>query len=160
MRTRVLVAILAGFYGLVLFGAFWVCSDRAQAHSGGTDSNGGHYNRKTGQYHYHGGTKNKSRDVDADYDYTPPAKPKSSVYRGTAGGKQVVRCSSSQGEDSGVFELTASAPAHDGSRTYKAVYKAEGADTACAVNYDLTREELIECLEAMCAMLEELKAEE
>ena len=24
-----------------------------QAHSGGTDSNGGHYNRKTGQYHKH-----------------------------------------------------------------------------------------------------------
>jgi hypothetical protein len=23
------------------------------AHSGGTDSNGGHYNRKTGQYHQH-----------------------------------------------------------------------------------------------------------
>ena len=24
------------------------------AHSGRTDSNGGHYNRKTGRYHYHG----------------------------------------------------------------------------------------------------------
>ena len=23
-------------------------------HSGRTDSNGGHYNRKTGKYHYHG----------------------------------------------------------------------------------------------------------
>lgn len=26
------------------------------AHSGGTDSNGGHYDRKTGEYHYHHGT--------------------------------------------------------------------------------------------------------
>jgi competence protein ComEC len=24
------------------------------AHSGGLDANGGHYNRKTGEYHYHG----------------------------------------------------------------------------------------------------------
>lgn len=30
----------------------------ALAHSGRTDANGGHYNRKTGEYHYHnGGTK-------------------------------------------------------------------------------------------------------
>ena len=27
------------------------------AHSGGTDSNGGHYNRYTGEYHYHHGEK-------------------------------------------------------------------------------------------------------
>lgn len=26
-----------------------------EAHSGRTDSNGGHYNRKTGEYHYHNG---------------------------------------------------------------------------------------------------------
>lgn len=25
----------------------------AAAHSGGLDSNGGHFNRKTGEYHYH-----------------------------------------------------------------------------------------------------------
>lgn len=28
------------------------------AHSGGTDANGGHYNRKTGEYHYHNGGSN------------------------------------------------------------------------------------------------------
>jgi hypothetical protein len=28
----------------------------AFAHSGRTDKNGGHYNRKTGQYHTHGGS--------------------------------------------------------------------------------------------------------
>ena len=27
----------------------------ASAHPGGTDSNGGHYNRSTGEYHYHHG---------------------------------------------------------------------------------------------------------
>ena len=33
-----------------------------EAHSGRTDSNGGHYNRKTGEYHYHnGGTKSSPR---------------------------------------------------------------------------------------------------
>lgn len=33
-----------------------------EAHSGRTDSNGGHYNRKTGEYHYHnGGTKSSSK---------------------------------------------------------------------------------------------------
>lgn len=28
----------------------------ASAHSGGLDSQGGHYNRKTGEYHYHRGS--------------------------------------------------------------------------------------------------------
>jgi len=32
------------------------------AHSGRTDSNGGHYSRSTGEYHYHNG----------GYDYQPP----------------------------------------------------------------------------------------
>jgi hypothetical protein len=31
------------------------CSAMAFAHSGGTDSSGGHYNRSTGSYHYHQG---------------------------------------------------------------------------------------------------------
>lgn len=30
-------------------------SGSASAHSGGTDSNGGHYNHSTGEYHYHHG---------------------------------------------------------------------------------------------------------
>jgi hypothetical protein len=30
------------------------------SHGGRTDSNGGHYNRKTGEYHYHNGTASKS----------------------------------------------------------------------------------------------------
>lgn len=39
------------------------------AHSGRTDANGGHYNRKTGEYHYHnGGSSSKSNT-------TPPPAP-------------------------------------------------------------------------------------
>jgi len=35
----------------------------ASSHSGRTDSSGGHYNRSTGDYHYHGGGKSKSFDL-------------------------------------------------------------------------------------------------
>ena len=41
----------------ILFG-----STLAYGHSGRTDSNGGHTNRKTGEYHYHSGSKSKSSD--------------------------------------------------------------------------------------------------
>lgn len=166
MRSfRNVVLVVLGLYAAIVGLAFWVCSDSALAHSGGTDSSGGHYNRKTGEYHHHGGkSKSKSRDSDVDYSYTPPAKPKSppksTTHRGSTGGRQVVRLSSSEGEDSGSFELVASAPAWDGSRTYEVSFSAEGGASKCGVHYDMTREELIECLEAMCAMLDELKAAE
>ena len=35
--------------------------DFGYTHPGGTDSKGGHYNRKTGEYHYHGGAKPRPR---------------------------------------------------------------------------------------------------
>lgn len=35
--------------------------DLGWTHSGWTDANGGHYNRKTGEYHYHGGGRSRSR---------------------------------------------------------------------------------------------------
>ena len=34
---------------------FFIFSIAASAHSGKTDSSGGHYNRSTGEYHYHHG---------------------------------------------------------------------------------------------------------
>lgn len=34
-----------------------ICSSILYAHSGRTDSSGGHYNKKTGTYHYHSGSK-------------------------------------------------------------------------------------------------------
>ena len=33
----------------------------AHTHSGRTDANGGHYNRKTGEYHYHNSGRSRSR---------------------------------------------------------------------------------------------------
>lgn len=50
------------------------------AHSGRTDSNGGHYNRKTGVYHYHNGgnssssklTKSSSSSISIDNAYSVP----------------------------------------------------------------------------------------
>jgi len=35
--------------------ALFIFSSQILGHSGRTDSNGGHYNRKTGEYHYHNG---------------------------------------------------------------------------------------------------------
>lgn len=40
---------------VVLFFLIISCSTTLYAHPGGTDSNGGHYNRSTGEYHYHHG---------------------------------------------------------------------------------------------------------
>ena len=49
----------------------------AYAHPGGTDSNGGHYNRATGEYHYHHGMSahqhydmDNDGDLDCPYDYS------------------------------------------------------------------------------------------
>jgi hypothetical protein len=39
---------------LAIILTFIICS-YTFGHSGGTDKNGGHYNRKTGEYHYHNG---------------------------------------------------------------------------------------------------------
>ena len=35
--------------------------DSAHTHSGRTDANGGHYNRKTGEYHYHNSGRSRPR---------------------------------------------------------------------------------------------------
>ena len=46
----------------ILFLLSTVClDDLGWTHSGRTDANGGHYNRKTGEYHYHGGGRSRSR---------------------------------------------------------------------------------------------------
>lgn len=52
-----------GFFCVLLTGTF-LCYGTAGSHSGGLDSQGGHYNRKTGGYHYHrGGTGNVKSTV-------------------------------------------------------------------------------------------------
>ena len=40
---------------LLFLALFLIPSIAVYAHSGGTDSNGGHYNHSTGEYHYHHG---------------------------------------------------------------------------------------------------------
>lgn len=37
--------------------------DAAHTHPGRTDANGGHYNRKTGEYHYHGGGSTRTNRI-------------------------------------------------------------------------------------------------
>ena len=39
----------------------WILHNTAYTHSGRTDANGGHYNRKTGEYHYHNGGTSSGR---------------------------------------------------------------------------------------------------
>ena len=48
-RSKVLLScsVMVAAVSLILYSAF--------SHSGRTDGSGGHHNRKTGEYHYHGG---------------------------------------------------------------------------------------------------------
>lgn len=45
---------------LVLTTSILIPYDSAYTHSGRTDANGGHYNRKTGEYHYHNSGRSRS----------------------------------------------------------------------------------------------------
>ena len=62
--------ILVFFFALsaAVFFSYGACG----AHSGGLDSKGGHYNRKTGEYHYHRGV-----NVDSKATVAGPIKSKS-----------------------------------------------------------------------------------
>lgn len=53
----------------------------ASAHPGGTDANGGHHDRSTGEYHYHHGFGPHEHDGDT-CPLDPNYKPKHSVYEG------------------------------------------------------------------------------
>ena len=48
-----------GLAVLLLFSTIFAY-DFGDAHLGRTDANGGHYNRETGEYHYHGGRTPRS----------------------------------------------------------------------------------------------------
>ncbi|MCD1653106.1 YHYH domain-containing protein [Treponema zuelzerae] len=48
-----------------------VCATLTFGHSGRTDANGGHYNRKTGTYHYHNGGKSSTPSEKAKTSETP-----------------------------------------------------------------------------------------
>ena len=51
-KVLLLCGMIAATASLILYSAF--------SHSGRTDSSGGHYNRKTGGYHYHGTPKSST----------------------------------------------------------------------------------------------------
>lgn len=51
-----------------------IISPNVFAHSGRTDANGGHFNRKTGEYHYHNGGSSGSSGDDYESSYTPSSK--------------------------------------------------------------------------------------
>ena len=55
MIKKVLIVL-----GLMLISGM-LLDDSAHTHSGRTDANGGHYNRKTGGYHYHNSGRSRSR---------------------------------------------------------------------------------------------------
>lgn len=54
MHYRLIAWFLAAFIALM--------PSLAVAHSGRTDANGGHFNRETGEYHYHGGNGSSGGD--------------------------------------------------------------------------------------------------
>ena len=56
-----------------------LCYSVAMAHSGGTDSKGGHYNRSTGEYHYHHGYS-AHQHPGGVCPYTSPTKKPSTSY--------------------------------------------------------------------------------
>lgn len=71
-------------YLLILFSAVLTISFiiSVSAHPGRTDSNGGHYNRKTGEYHYHNGSsagKNTGGSSDS-YSYSNFVGPTTDYY--------------------------------------------------------------------------------
>lgn len=56
----------------------------AYAHSGGTDANGGHYNRKTGEYHYHHGyPEHQHYNGVCPYDFKDNTKQRSTTSKAT-----------------------------------------------------------------------------
>lgn len=69
MKHRVAVRLAAGVC------AFMVLACPAFAHSGRTDSKGGHYDRSTGEYHYHHGYKaHQHENGVCPYDYNDAAE--------------------------------------------------------------------------------------
>ena len=79
--------------GLIVFGMMVV---PAMAHPGGTDSSGGHYNRSTGEYHYHHGySAHDHKDGVCPYDYDD----KTGERSGSSGGSSYSYTSYAAAED-------------------------------------------------------------
>jgi hypothetical protein len=68
---------------IVIVLAFFLIPSLSFSHSGRTDSQGGHHNRKTGGYHYHGGPKSTPSPA------TTTIEQKSRVYHGNIKSKKL-----------------------------------------------------------------------
>lgn len=58
---------------------FILISTIVLAHPGSLDSNGGHYNRKTGEYHYHDGTHTEGSSSNSNYNTFQDKKIKNNI---------------------------------------------------------------------------------
>lgn len=77
---------------MLLIFAFWCIT--AYAHSGRTDSNGGHFNRVTGEYHYHHGyTAHQHEKGICPYSFEDKTR------RGNSTSSSVIITNSSQDEE-------------------------------------------------------------
>ena len=67
LEEKIMFRKLLIILSLILTAGMLLFYDSAHTHSGRTDANGGHYNRKTGEYHYHNnGTSSRSTDYGED----------------------------------------------------------------------------------------------
>ena len=83
MKCRVAVRLAAGVC------AFMVLACPAFAHSGRTDSRGGHYDRSTGEYHYHHGySAHQHENGVCPYDYNDATD---HYYKGVSDSKATPR---------------------------------------------------------------------
>ncbi len=78
---------------IVIVLAFVLIPSLSFSHSGRTDSQGGHYNRKTGGYHYHSGPKSTPKQQTYSPSTPSPAtttiEEKSIIYRGNVKSKKL-----------------------------------------------------------------------
>ena len=126
MNQRFKVLLFCGMIAmtasLILYSAF--------SHSGRTDSSGGHYNHKTGIYHYHGTPKSPTS---TNYRTTPSSGTQSSaVQSGTVQSSEIAELASE------MKRLRASVEALDAS-VQKLVERAGGAPADTASTVYITR---------------------
>ena len=100
------------------------------SHSGRTDSSGGHYNRKTGGYHYHGTPKSST----STYSRTTPSSgtQNSAVQSGTVQSREIAELASE------MRRLRAAVEALDAS-VQKLVTRAGGTSTDAAATVYIAR---------------------
>ena len=67
------MSIVSKSLQLCLSGLLLISGSQIYAHGGKTDSNGGHYNRKAGVYHYHNGSSSSSSSTYTKLSYRSPS---------------------------------------------------------------------------------------